>query len=664
MSASRIFVTGIGTDVGKTVAAAVITQALDADYWKPVQAGLDQTDTDTLRALVTRTGFRAHPEAYRLRAPMSPHAAAARENIEIRLDRIQTPATDRTLVIEGAGGLLVPLADGSRVVDLIVQLNAPVVVVSRHYLGSINHTLLTLEALRARDISLLGVLFVGEENPETEAAIRGASGDRILGRIPWAERLDAAWVTREAERLRPALVRALADASTETKGPPSEHTSPLKQTPAPNLSERDLKVIWHPYTQAQTADPPIGVLRGEGPWLHTEDGRRIFDGISSWWVNVHGHSHPEIARRVSEQLATLEHVIFSGFTHPPAVELAERLLAKLPHNQARIFYSDNGSTAVEVALKMAIQYRRNRGEPQRRILALEGGYHGDTFGAMAASARSAFTAPFDPYLFEVGHIPFPGLEFPGVEAEAESAALAALEKELARGDVAALIYEPLVQGAGGMRMYSPKTLSRMLELCRKAGAHTIADEVMTGFHRTGRFLASDCAELAPDLICLSKGLTGGTLPLGVTSCSREIFEAFLSDDRSRTFFHGHSFTGNPLACAASLASLDLLERPECQARIQAISAAHAAFASRLRDVPRFGALGARSQGTILALDFPGQGYLDPIGPRLYRRFLAQGLLLRPLGNTLYVLPPYCTTDADLRWIYECISTVLQDEINS
>ena len=418
------------------------------------------------------------------------------------------------------------------------------------------------------------------------------------------------------------------------------------------LAERDQAVIWHPFTQMQTAPLPIPIVRGRGSVLYGADGREYLDMISSWWVNLHGHAHPYIAQRVSEQLQTLEHVIFGGFTHQPAVELAERLLTILPQNQAKIFYSDNGSTAVEVALKMAFQYWHNLGKPRRKVVAFENAYHGDTFGAMAVGGRSAFTAPFVPFLFDVDYLPVP---IAGQEEEVLQRA-----KHLFTADVAAFIVEPLVQGSGGMNMYDPGVLDELFRLARGSDALLITDEVMTGFGRTGRLFASDYLQAKPDLMCLSKGLTGGTMALGVTACTQAIYDAFLSDDKHKTLFHGHSFTANPLACTAALASMDLLLLPETQAAIQRISASHTDFARQLATHKNVETI--RQRGTLLAFDLKvGEqtSYFNTIRDIVYNFLLDRGVLMRPLGNVLYLMPPYCTTNEQLAYTYEQLTELLQ-----
>lgn len=419
------------------------------------------------------------------------------------------------------------------------------------------------------------------------------------------------------------------------------------------LSQQSIEHIWHPFTQMHTAAPPIGMVRGKGTLLWDEQGNSYLDAISSWWVTIHGHAHPYIAERITEQLHTLEHCLLAGCTHPPAVALAQRILAHLPTGIEKVFFSDNGSTAVEVALKMAIQYWSNRGSARRTILAFEHAYHGDTFGAMSAGARSAFSSHFAPYLFDVQHVPVP------VQGN-EDNCLRALEEHLRSGDVAAFIYEPLVLGAGGMLMYSPDVLERILALCKRYDVLAIADEVMTGFGRTGAMFASAHCTLAPDIMCLSKGLTGGTLPMALTVCTGELYNAFLSDDAMKTFFHGHSFTGNPIGCAAALASLDLLERDETWHNIRTIEREHTAFAKTLRSYACVQHI--RQTGTLLAFDVvlspEKTGYFNTIRAHLYDFFLANGVLLRPLGNVVYLMPPYCTTVEQLTAIYSVIATAL------
>lgn len=416
--------------------------------------------------------------------------------------------------------------------------------------------------------------------------------------------------------------------------------------------ERDEKVIWHPYTQAKNGRPPLVIVKGKGALLYDESGNSYIDAVASWWTNIHGHAHPYLAERIAQQARQLEHVIFAGFTHPPAIELGERLLSLLPHNQGKVFFSDNGSTAVEIAIKMAIQYAWNEGLDRRRIIAFDQAFHGETFGAMSASGDLSLNKPYHPYLFEVTRIPAP---VPG----REELALAALLEVLAKGDTAAFIFEPLVMGAGGMLMYSPEILDRLIAACHQRGVLCIADEVMTGFGRTGRYFACSWLQEKPDLIALSKGLTGGALPLAVTTCTERVYQAFYSDDTFKTFFHGHSFTGNPLGCAAALASLELLMGESCQGRMESIVRQHAAFVRKWLGHPGLGDV--RQTGTILAVEFKtdsNSGYFNDLRDRLYPFFLKRGVLLRPLGNVVYVLPPYCITDEQLGKVYQVLEEAI------
>ena len=431
-----------------------------------------------------------------------------------------------------------------------------------------------------------------------------------------------------------------------------------------NLSDRDKQVIWHPYTQMQNAEMPIAIVKGEGAYLFDENNNRYIDAISSWWVNTHGHSHPHIAAKVSEQLKTLEHSIFAGFTHRPAVELAERLLKVLPKNQSKIFYSDDGSTAVEVALKMSLQYWYNKqisskskvqsSKSKNKIIAFKNSYHGDTFGAMSVSGRSIFTKPFKEKLFDVIFI-----DAPTKGNEQKSLKQFQFHLSPLTSHLSIFIYEPLVQGAAGMVMYDADALNEILKFCKKNNILTIADEVFTGFGRTGKFFASDFIPTKPDIICLSKGLTGGTMALGVTTCSEEIYNAFLSSEITnpkseiKTFFHGHSFTANPVACSAALASLDLFDKKETWKNIKRIEKKHNQFLKHISKHKRIKEI--RQLGTILAIEIKTNSetnYLNEIRTYLYQFFIQRKIIIRPLGNIVYLVPPYCISDEDLDFIYE------------
>jgi len=401
--------------------------------------------------------------------------------------------------------------------------------------------------------------------------------------------------------------------------------------------------VWHPFTQHGLGEPIPLVTHAEGAALYTQDGHRVIDAISSWWVTTHGHCHPRIMAAIRAQAEQLDQIIFAGWTHAPAEQLAERLVALLGHRWPYVFYSDSGSTAVEVALKMALGFWLNQGEPRHRILALEHSYHGDTIGTMSVGARGVFNRAYTPLLFDVGTIPFP--------AGDGANTLEALE-QACRAKPAALIVEPLVLGAGGMLFYPPGILRAMQAICARHDVLFIADEVMTGWGRTGTLLACDQAGITPDIICLSKGLTGGAVPLAATLARQPIYDAHLSQDRARMFFHSSSYTANPIGCAAALANLDIWRDEPVLDRISTLGARQQQRLERLPPIAR----NIRRQGTIAAFEFgpDDASYLSDLSPRLLAFFRERDLLLRPLGNTIYVMPPYCIEEADLDRIYGAI----------
>jgi len=400
-----------------------------------------------------------------------------------------------------------------------------------------------------------------------------------------------------------------------------------------SLADRDRQVVWHPYTQAHSEPPPLPIVAGEGAWLIAEDGTRYLDAVSSWWTNIHGHAHPRLVRALSDQAGRLEHVIFAGATHEPAVALAERLTELT--GLARVFYSDNGSTAVETALKMAYQYWANRGERRTRFLILEHGYHGDTVGAMSVSGLPLFRGAFGDLLFD-----------------------AALYDGEIGADIAAVIVEPMVQGAGGMRVQAPEFLKAIEQQCRETGTLLIADEVMTGFGRTGRMFACEHASVRADIVCMSKGITGGFLPFAATVASQAVYDAFESDDAAHTFFHGHSYTGNPLGCAVALESLAIFDEDDVLGRARAIGTRLADALAPLRDHPRISDV--RGLGAIQAIEIEAEGgYLAEVGPLLRRESLRRGVLLRPLGNVLYAMPPLCVTDEEVDRIADVMRELIE-----
>jgi adenosylmethionine-8-amino-7-oxononanoate aminotransferase len=418
--------------------------------------------------------------------------------------------------------------------------------------------------------------------------------------------------------------------------------------------------IWHPFTQEALDPPPVRITRAEGVYLYTDDGRRLIDGISSWWVNLHGHCHPAILAAVARQAAKIDHVLLAGFTHEAVEELCDCLRKVLPRELEHIFFSDNGSTAVEVGLKIAVQYWRNLGRPSKRsIVALEHAYHGDTVGAMSVSADSGFTGPFTDLRFPVDRVhsaycyrcPVGKIRSTcNIDCTEQLATLLAEKHD----EIAAVIVEPLLQGAGGMIVHPVAFLQRIRQLCSNHGVLLIADEVLTGFGRSGRMFACELANVVPDLMCLSKGLTGGVLPMGATVCTREIHEAFVSKDRARTFYHGHSYTGNPLAAAAAVASLKIFESEPVFDRINMIARIHQERLARLENHPAVA--DARSIGTVAAVELEAAdpGYSSKFRSKLYQFYLDAGVLLRPLGHIVYILPPFAISPTDLHYVHDRI----------
>ena len=420
-----------------------------------------------------------------------------------------------------------------------------------------------------------------------------------------------------------------------------------------NLTERDQNNIWHPYTQHKTAALPIAITKGEGALLWDENNKEYIDAIASWWVNPYGHSNKVIANAIYKQLTTLEHVLFGGFTHEPAIILAEKLMEILPKNQQKLFFSDNGSTSVEVAIKVALQYFFNKGEKKTTIIAFENAFHGDTFAAMAASGISFFTEAFQGMLIDVIRIPVP---IKGQEKQSYNA----LAKAIKTNNCAAFIFEPLVQGAAGMVMYEAQSLDKLMKFCQENNVLTIADEVMTGFGKTGKTFATDYLIEKPDMMCLSKALTGGTIPMAITTFTQEIFDAFYDDDINKALFHGHTFTANPTGCAAALASLALLQTKEMQQNIVRVNKNHLRFQKHIQAHRKV--VTTRVLGVIFALEIKTESaasYYGSLRNKLYNFFIENGIIIRPVGNIVYILPPYIITDEQLQKVYEVVEKALE-----
>jgi adenosylmethionine---8-amino-7-oxononanoate aminotransferase len=419
------------------------------------------------------------------------------------------------------------------------------------------------------------------------------------------------------------------------------------------LTERDSQYLWHPYTQHKTAALPIAIKKGKGALLWDENDKEYIDAIASWWVNPYGHSNAFIADAIYKQLTTLEHVLFGGFTHEPAVVLSEKLIAILPKNQQKIFFSDNGSTAVEVAIKVALQYFFNKSEKRTTIIAFENAFHGDTFAAMATSGISFYTQAFQGMFIDVVRIPVP---VKGLEQESFDA----LKEVIKNNNCAGFIFEPLVQGAAGMVMYESEALDVLLRICKEQNVLTIADEVMTGFGKTGKTFACDYLVEKPDMICLSKALTGGTIPMAITTFTQKIFDAFYDDDINKALFHGHTFTANPTGCAAALASLELLQTNDMQVNIVRVNRRHLDFQKKIEKHSKV--ITTRVLGVIFALEIKTEStasYYGTLRNKLYDFFIENGVILRPVGNIIYVLPPYVITDAQLQKVYDVVESALE-----
>lgn len=652
-----VVVAGTDTGVGKTIVAAALLRALARlapakrrRYWKPVQTGWPaDDDTRDVAALAGLAPSELVAPLARLALPASPYEAALAEGARAP-DRYAPPEglddPDLVTVVEGAGGLLVPLDLATLQVDVLGRLGLPFVLVARPEVGTLNHTLLSVEALRARRLPLAAVVISRPATRAVREAIEAFAEVPVLP-FPALAAVDA----EELERV--VATWLLSDAARRFVG---EFAHARASTPPTDLVARDAAVVWHPYTQHATARPPLPIVAAHGAWLATADGNRVLDGISSWWTTLFGHGHPAIARAIATQAATLDHVLFAGATHEPAVRLAERLLSLAPRGLSKVFYVDDGSTAVEAALKLALAWHRRRGAPARdRLVALADGYHGDTAAAMSVSEDGPFVADFGALRVPVTRVPAPVRGRP--VAECVAALRATLDREGAR--VAAMIVEPLLQGAAGMLTYPPEYLRAVRRETRARGILLVADEVFTGFGRTGARFACEVAGVEPDLLIVGKALTGGTLTLAAVLATGELYDAFLGAGKELAFLHGHSYTANPIACAAALATLDLLT--------DAVIARGNAIGARIERglaplVGRAGVREIRGLGPVRAVELwdpDGRGYLADVGPRMAAAALEHGVLLRPLGPVVYTVPPTCLTDAEADLVARAIVAAVE-----
>lgn len=637
---TNFIILGTDTDAGKTTFALLWLARFAGpySYWKPVETG----PSDSARIAELVPAATVHPPMARFNTPVAPPLAARLEagrvptvsEIVARMPRGQNGK--RGLVIETFGGPFSPLNDAELQLALIRELDLPCVLVSSTALGAIGRTLQCVAALRVGGIAPAAVVLLGKRDAFAEAEIAKHAMTLIIPLAPPAE-----WTLAGLDNAARAHAAALDRLHSILQ--------PLTTRHSPRADAEDRRCVWHPYTPLVGADEPLVCVGAQDEFLHLADGRRVIDAISSWWTILHGHRHPPLVDALTEAAGRIDHVLFAGVTHPWAVELADLLLGTMPWVGGRVFYSDNGSTAVEVALKMAYQFWRHHGEPGRtRFVGFEHGYHGDTFGAMAVSRDPIFFGPFEPLLFAADILPLDPDR---------------LDEHLGkhRHETVAVILEPLVQGAGGMRMHAPETLRQIAEIAQRHGVLFIADEVMTGGGRTGTMWAHQAAGVVPDLVCAAKTLTGGMLPLAATLAAPRIVDAFRGADRSRTFFHGHSFTANPLACAVAVCNYRQLlgrtvagrsgsEPPHAPAHMERFWTQALA---PLRDHPRV--KDVRIRGTIAAVELDAAGgYLADIGATMRRACLEWGVFLRPLGPVLYAMPPFCTSSESLQRIADAM----------
>lgn len=654
----KVFVTGTGTDVGKTVIAAALVRGWQkhtqtSHYWKPIQTGLE-VDWDTIKRLSPDT--KIHPALAHYPDPISPDQAVLRSQrpatpLAKMLDSLREIDAE-PLVVEGAGGLLVPLGGGQgNWRDFLSASGLEPILVAHTGLGTLNHTAMTIEAMDLKGLKPSVVVLSGPEHRENLASLKDMFPD-LAPRIVWFPQINPLEGTQEFHDQSLNLARFVDQC--------------LEGEEVQDVFDMDRQWVWHPFTQHKTAPPPLELVRGAGVWLTDREGKRYMDATSSWWVNSIGHGRREIASAIARQQAQLDHVIFAGTCHEPAAKLSQRMVELSHGHLQRVFFTDNGSCAVEVGVKMAIQSFHNRGINRSKIVCLKGGYHGDTFGAMSLSGTEGFHGMFQDQLFSTLKIA-PVTSHPSEwsprgsldrdQALLEARALFEEESE----SLAGILIEPLVQGAGGMLMHDEAWLLGLQSLAHEFKIPLILDEVFTGLGRLGTYFAFQRAGLKPDIVCIAKGLTGGNLPLALTMATGEIFEAFLSDDKSKALFHGHSYTANPIACAAANATLEIYEKEQLLRRSRQIEARFRDWARMASD--EFKIMNGRVQGAILAFEWPGTlvgDYFSDLNSRIIMKGRDHGFLIRPLGNTTYFVPPLTISDEELEFGLKAIESILRE----
>jgi len=697
---NSIFITGTGTGVGKTLVTGLLGRLLTEKGKKVITQKWVQTGcagvSEDIAAHMRVIGcgdkyfgsYRSDMAPYVLKFPSSPHLAASIEKERIDPGRIERSfrrlARDFDVVIvEGTGGLMVPIDEGTVIADIAEKLCLNTLIVAENRLGVINQTLLTVESLRKRKLRIVGIIFNRLSESGDDLILKDnmrivgkLTGEEILGELEYNRDTDALYGKfrpageRIFERLTPSTPGvATPGVATPGVATPGVATSGVEEG---SLIQRDMKYIWHPYTQMKDCEslPPVPVARAEGVKLYDYDGNFYYDTISSWWCNVHGHNHPVIKSAIKRQLDTVQHILFAGFTHRPAVELAERLVGITPRNLTKVFYSDNGSTAVEVALKMSFQYWQNTGkEGKTRFLSLDMAYHGDTVGAMSVSGVDLFNRRFKPLFFKAFKVPTPycyRCPFGKKRGECALECLRQAEEILRHNAdrISAIVIEPVLMGAAGMIVYPLEYLKGIWDLSRKYNVHLIADEIATGFGRTGKMFACEHAEIEPDFMCLSKGITSGYLPMGATLTTEEVYKAFYDDyGKLKTFFHGHTFTGNPVSCAAAVASIDLFGTEGTLEKVPEINSRLGSF---LREMSALSIVGdTRGIGAVGAMELvKDKRTREPFGPderigmEVYEMGLKKKLLFRPLGNVIYFFLPLCVGRDEMDDIFQKAADVI------
>lgn len=638
MNFSQVFITATGTDVGKTfISSLLLRTRKNWSYWKPVQTGGQHVDQIALREIAPLATI-SQLKTFEYELPASPDQAAAAEfALSPQVDElVSISAGQNHLVVEGAGGLMVPLnEDNETWLDFLQAARMPVLLVATSGLGTLNHTLLSIEALQSRSIPILALVLNGPEHRGNQRSL-----SRFYPRIPHMviPQLGSDTALSELDRIGEELWQTISLSRNEAQRSES-------------WLRKDQDYVWHPYTQHKTAPRPIPIVAARGSYFYTDEGERLLDASASWWTCSIGHGHPRVAAAIRAQQAKLDHCGFGNATHQPGAELAARLIALAGPSFAKVFYSDNGSCAVEVALKMAAQTWTNRGQPGRsKFLYFEGAYHGDTFGAMSVAESGGFHKAFAPYVFKGIEAPLvtshPSRLCPGGSEELpeRKIRLRALFEKHAH-ELAAVIIEPWVQGASGMMFQDIEWLRYLSQLCGEFQVLLILDEVFTGLGRIGDTFAYKRAGISADILCLAKGLTGGNLPLAATLCSEEIFAAFLDEDRSKALLHGHTFTANPIACAAALASLDIYREQDIIGKARSLEASFELWIEWNQKT--LGLIAPRAVGGILAFELGSGDYFHNAAYQIPEIGRSHGLLLRTLGSTVYFVPSLMISTEEL-----------------